>query len=409
MSATEQTTDTRQAALDAIDAARDTILRVADTIHANPELGFEEHMASKLLCDTIETFGFDVERGAGGVETAFVAKKGDGDGPVIGILAEYDALPNLGHGCGHNLLAGSTLAAAIGLGAVIDQLGGQVQYIGTPAEEGGGGKCLLIDAGVFEGVDVALSSHHTGDETSVAVEPMEGTCLAVAHRNFEFFGKTAHAAADPHEGVNALNAVIHLFTGLDALRQHVTPDVRIHGIITHGGDAPNVVPGYAAATFLFRAGKRETVEDLVRKAEAIANGAALMTGATVKISAASPDYADMRPSYTIGKVLQAQLPVVDLPEQPARAAKEPQNGPGSYSTDLGNVSHVCPTATISFAISETPIRGHSQEVVDASISDLGRDNAIKTGKGLALGAIELLQNTDLLKQAQDEHKAAMAK
>ena len=409
MSTTRAAVDVKQEAIEAIDAARDTILRVADTIHANPELGFAEHMASKLLCDTIETFGFAVERGAGGVETAFVATKGPGNGPVIGILAEYDALPNLGHGCGHNLLAGSTLAAAIGLGAVIDQLGGEVRYIGTPAEEGGGGKILLIDAGIFDDVDVALSSHHSGDETSVATEPLEGTCLAVAHRNFEFFGKTAHAAADPHEGINALNAVIHLFTGLDALRQHVTPDVRIHGIITHGGDAPNVVPGYASATFLFRAGKQETVEELVQKAEAIANGAALMTGATVKISAASPDYADMRPSYTIGRILQEQLPLVDLPENPPADKKEPQNGPGPYSTDLGNVSHVCPTATISFQISETPIRGHSQEVVDASISDLGRGNAIKTGKGLALAAIEVLQNPDLLKQAKAEHKATMAK
>ena len=399
----------RQAVYDAVLAAiereRGAILDVADAIHANPELALEEHAAAARLAETCERYGFAVERGSGGLPTAFTARRhGIGPGPAVALLAEYDALPGLGHGCGHNLLAGSTLAAAVGLAAVIDRLPGEVLLIGTPAEEAEGGKIRLIEAGAFAGVDIALSSHHGGNETRVAVRAPQGTCLAVAHLRFAFHGRTAHAAADPHEGINALNAVIHCFTGLDALRQHVTPDVRIHGIVTDGGRAPNVVPDFAAAEFLVRAASVEAVDAVVARAVAVAEGAATMTGATLELSRPSPTYADVRPNYALGRLLRSKLAAVGLPERDPDGRHHNQTGPGAYSTDLGNVSRLIPTATISFAISETPIRGHSLDVVNASISPLGRENALKTGKALALAAVDLLADPALVEEARAEFR-----
>jgi amidohydrolase len=388
--------------LAAIDRERDVILGVADAIHANPELAMEERFAANVLVETCERYGFAVERGTGGVETAFKARKsGAGPGPAVAFLAEYDALPGIGHGCGHNLLAGSTLTAAIGLAAVMERLPGQALLIGCPAEEAQGGKILMIEGGAFDDVDVALSSHHGGDTTSVAITPPQGTCLAVSEVRFAYHGKTAHAAADPHEGINALNAVIHLFTGLDALRQHVTPDCRIHGIITDGGMAPNVVPDYAAALFYLRAGSREARDVLVERAIAVAEGAAAMTGARLEVSRPTPAYDDVRPNYALGRLLRSKLPVVGLDERDPRGTRH-QSGPGAYSTDLGNVSRKIPTATITFAISESPIRGHSIEVVESSISPLGRENALKTGMALALAGVDLLRNPAILAEARAE-------
>lgn len=389
--------------LGTINREREAILGVADTIHGRPELSMEEHFAAELLADTCERYGFTVERGAGGLETAFKArKKGSGAGPALALLAEYDALPGIGHGCGHNLIAGSTLAAAIGLAAVVDRLPGEVLLIGTPAEEKHGGKIIMIEAGAFADVDLALSSHHGGDATTVAVRPPQGTCLAVSHLRFAYHGKTAHAASDPHEGINALNAVIHLFTGLDALRQHVTPDVRIHGIITDGGLAPNIVPDYAAAEFYFRAASHEAVNAVIERAVKVAEGAAAMTGARLELDRAALPFHDVSPNYTMGRLLQSKLPVVDLAERDPDGSHANQSGPGPYSTDLGNVSRTVPTATITFAISETPIRGHSTEVVDCSISPLGRENALKTGMALALAGVDLLADPGLVEAARAE-------
>ncbi len=300
-------TRTRDALRDRVAGAIDEhgpgIISVADQIHKKPEIGYQEFFASQLLADELKRAGFDVEKPLGGLETAFRAtKRGKGPGPTVAVLAEYDALPNIGHGCGHNLIAASGLAAAIGLGAVMDEINGTFQIIGTPAEEGGGGKVKLIDAGVFEGVDAALMIHHAGPYTGSATQYPGGTCLAVSHVDFEFHGKPAHAAGDPYNGANALNGVIKLFTGIDAIRQHIKEDARIHGIITHGGDAPNVVPHYAAAKFFIRAADREYLAVLEKKVRQIAEGAALMTETTMEMRHAEPTCYDMRPSYVIGRV-----------------------------------------------------------------------------------------------------------
>jgi amidohydrolase len=391
--------DLREQVAGAIDEHAPGIISVAGQIHQRPEIGYEERFASQLLAEALRETGYEVEKPIGGVETAFRAtKRGKGPGPTIAVLAEYDALPGIGHGCGHNLIAGSGLASAIGLGAVLDQLDGAFQIIGTPAEEGGGGKVKLIDAGVFEGVDASLMVHHAGDRTGSATSYPGGTCLAVSHFNFVFHGKPAHAAGDPYNGANALNGVIKLFTGIDALRQHVRTDARIHGIITHGGDAPNVVPHRAAAAFYIRAGDRAYLEQLEEKVRKIADGAALMTETTVEISSGGPTCYDMRPSYPIGRRYEENMRAAGLE---VNARDQGQRGP--YSTDFGNVSYLMPAVTGSFAISHEPIPGHSQQVVDASCSDFGYDQLLKVSTAMAYTALDLLTDRDLLQAAKDEH------
>lgn len=389
--------------LAAIDAARGTILAVGDDIHAHPEIGLEEHHAADLLTSTIAGFGFEVERPVGGLETAFIARKrGRGAGPRIAFLAEYDALPGLGHGCGHNLIASSNLAAAIGLGAVIDRLDGDVLLVGTPAEENAGGKVIMIENGAFDDIDVALSSHHAGHETALPTSYPDGTCLAATGRRYRFHGRTAHAAGEPEQGINALNAVIMLFNGIDAMRQHVTPDVRMHGIVTDGGQAVNVVPDYAAAEFLFRAASREGVDALLARGDAIARAAAEMTGATLEIDDSAVGYDDMRPNYVLSQLVRDQLATVGLEETERPAA----SGPGAYSTDLGNVSRRMPTVGLSFAISEVPINGHSKDVVEGSISEMGRENALRTGRALALAGMELLADPAVYREVCEEFERA---
>ncbi|MBA2454603.1 MAG: M20 family metallopeptidase, partial [Chloroflexia bacterium] len=382
----------------AIARERDHIVEVSETIRVNPEIQFEERMASNLLADHLREVGYEVQKPYCGMETAFRATKKSGrPGPTVVVLAEYDALNGIGHGCGHNLIAGSGLASAIGMAAVIEEIGGTFEVIGTPAEEGGCGKVIELEQGAFDNVDAALMIHHAGHLTGAATEWPLGTSLAVTGMDFEFFGKPAHSAADPYNGVNALNAVIKLFTGIDALRQHVTMDARIHGIITHGGDAANVVPEHAAAKFFVRAASRAYMNELVAKVKNVAEGAALMTGCEVKITQDREMY-DMRPSYVIGNVYQKNMQEAGLDVSQGRTTR------GFASTDFGNVSYKVPSVTGSFAISMEPIPGHSQQVVDASGSEFGYDQFIKVSTAMTLTALDLMTDPELIKAAWDAHE-----
>lgn len=387
----------RERVKQAIQDERGHVVEVAETIRINPEIGYEERMASQLLADHLKEAGFKVEKPYKGIETAFRAtRKGAGDGPTIAVLAEYDALAGIGHGCGHNLIGGSGLAAALGLGAVIDELNGTVVIMGTPAEEGGAGKIRLAEAGAFDDIDAALMIHHAGDRSGAALEWPQGTCLAVQGLKVQFFGKPAHAAADPYNGVNALNALIKTFTGIDALRQHIRMEARIHGIITHGGDAANVIPHHSAGEFLVRADTRDYVDELVGKVKNIAQGAALMTGCEVEIEDGTMHY-DMRPSYVLGRAYHDNMADVGIDLSHGR------EGRGMHSTDFGNVSYLIPSITGSFAISKTPIPGHSQQVVDASGSEFGYDQYVKVSTAMALTVLDMLTNPELLQQAKDAH------
>ena len=390
----------------AVEASRDDLIRISRDIHAHPELNYQEHHAADLLSDTLERNGFAVERGVGGVETAFrgTVQGGKGNGPTVAILVEYDALPEIGHGCGHNLIAISTLGAGLGAKEALDSLPGRLVVIGTPAEEGGGGKVRLLEAGVFKDVDIALSSHPASNRTAIPTDiPMdESWSLAMVGYRYQFHGKAAHAAVMPHEGINALNSVIHLFTGIDALRQHLRDDTRIHGIITDGGTAPNVVPEFAAANFMLRCRDRDYLKDvIVEKVRQVAEGAAQITGARLEIQPYYPFYENVIPSAALAGAARSNADVVEMHiDEPLPGRR----GSGA-STDFGNVSQVIPSFAMTFAVSEQPVPGHSQAMTKAAISDLGHANALGVAKTLALTACDLLVDPDLLKAVRTEFEA----
>ncbi len=242
----------------AVDARAEELRALSLRIHAHPEVAFEEVQASGWLCELLEASGFAVARGIADMPTAFRAVAGSGT-PVVAVLAEYDALPGIGHGCGHNIIATAAAGAGIGLRAVIDELGGTVQVIGTPAEEVYGGKAQMIRAGAFGGIDAAMMVH-PGTRDAVFTR-----ALACAELRVEYFGREAHAAAQPEKGINALEALILAYNGINALRQHIRRTARVHGVITDGGQAPNIVPGHATASFLVRAEDNEYLEELKRR------------------------------------------------------------------------------------------------------------------------------------------------
>ena len=387
----------------AINSARPELVDLALDIHAHPELNYQEKHAAQLLSETLQKHGFQVELGAGGVETAFTAslKGGAGDGPTVAVIAEYDALPDIGHGCGHNLIAMAAIGAGLGLKANLENLPGRVMVIGTPAEEGGGGKIRMLDAGVFEGVDVILSSHPSSNRTVIPTDiPMgESWSLAMVGYRYIFHGKATHAAAAPHEGINALNGVIHLFTGIDALRQHLREDVRIHGIITDGGRAPNVVPEFAAANFMLRCRDRDYLSEVVvGKVLQAAEGAAAMTGSRLEVEEYYPFYENVRPNAVIAGLLldNAGLAGLNLDEPlPGRQGS-------AASTDFGNVSQAMPAYELRYAVSEQPVASHSREMTETAISEHALSAAINVAKALTLTACDLLLDSTLLPAARAE-------
>ncbi len=392
-----------ETATKAIDAAREELFGIALDIHAHPELNYQEFYAAKLLSDTLEAHDFAVERGIGGVETAFRAtlEGGAGDGPTVAVLAEYDALPEIGHGCGHNLIAMAGLGAGLGVQANMKNLPGRLVVIGTPAEEGGGGKIKLLEAGVFDGVDICLSSHPSSNRTIIPQDiPMdESWSLAMVGFRYIYHGKAAHAAAAPEEGINALNSLIHLFTGIDALRQHLREDTRIHGIITDGGLAPNVVPEFAAANFMLRCRDRNYLSDvIVGKVLKIAEGAALITGATLEVEPYYPFYENVLPNAVLAENFRANAEAVGMRIDAPTGGRR---GSGA-STDFGNVSQVLPSLELRYAVSETPVPSHSRQMTETAITETALSSALNVAKVLSLTAGDFLRDPARLKEAQAE-------
>ena len=388
----------------AIETSKTDLFDLSKDVHAHPELNYEEYYSSNALAGFLEQRDFHVERGVGGVETAFRATipGGAGDGPTIAVLAEYDALPEIGHGCGHNLIAMAAMGAALGLQANAVNLPGRVEIIGTPAEEGGGGKIRLLEAGVFDGVDATLSSHPFSNRTIVpAVSPKgESWSLAMVGYRYIYHGRAAHAAAAPEAGINALNAVIHLFTGIDALRQHLRDDVRIHGVITDGGTAPNVVPEFAAANFMLRSRSGQYLSDeVVGKVRQVAEGAAAMTGARLEVEEFYPFYENVQPNLTLAQAVGSNLQALGV------RLDDPIPGrPGSgASTDFGNVSQVMPAYELRYAVSETPVASHTRDMCETAITDYALSSALQVAKALSLTAADLLRDATLVEEAKTEY------
>ncbi|MBI2153627.1 MAG: M20 family metallopeptidase [Candidatus Rokubacteria bacterium] len=377
----------------AVDGLADELESLSHRIHANPELGYQEVKASGWLSEFLAAKGFKVEKGVAGVETAFRATIETGEGPTIAILCEYDALPGIGHACGHNVIATSGAGAGAALAAVRGQLPkGRIQVVGTPAEEGGGGKMKLIEGGVFKDVDCAMMIH--GLDRNV----LHADLLGIVRVNFDFTGQAAHAAADPWQGVNALDAVIQTFNAISALRQQVRPDVRIHGIITNGGQAPNIIPEAASATFYVRAATLEYMWEVYRKVVACAEGAARATGAQLRTVQLPTIYEPMKRNETLLGVFKANLERLGVtPEAP-----DPNR---LGSSDIGNVSQVMPAIQPYIKIAENGTPIHSRAFAEAAVKPLARQGLVTAAKTLAMTTADLLADPALVRRAKDEFTA----
>lgn len=368
---------------------------IARDIHAKPEVSNYEFFACERLANQLKEEGFDVTIDVAGHRTAFEARyKSNKPGPTVVFLAEYDALPGIGHACGHNLFGATSSLAGAALKQVIDEVGGEIRVYGTPGEEGGengSSKGSFVREGFLDDVDFALCVHpgyqHTLSGPSLANDPVD----------VEFFGKAAHAAAQPWEGINALDAIIQVYNSANALREHLPTDVRIHGVITNGGVAANVVPEYASARFYLRALKRPTLNDVYQKFENIVKASALATGATYKFGLFQNSVDNTVNTPLFDKVYQKQLESLG---QTITQADSPVAG---GSTDVGNISQVIPTIQPSISISDEPIIGHSIGFKAASISEKGLASIELGAITLAQTALEIIQNPQLLKDIKEQH------
>jgi len=373
-----------------VDNHRDELCDLTRKIHDNPELGFHEFKAVEWLTGLLESNGFGIERGIHGLDTAFRASYGQ-DGPVIALIAEYDALPELGHACGHNIIATSSTGAAIAARLAVEQYGGKVVVIGTPAEELYGGKVTLAQKGAFSNLDAAMMVHPGGHD-SVVTE-----ALACQGLYIEFFGKASHAAGRPEAGINALEAMLQSFNAINSLRQHIRDKARIHGIITDGGQAANVVPAHSAGSFLVRAADEAYLAELKQKVLNCFMGAALSTGARLEYRWDELCYAPLLNNLTLGKLFVRNMRKI------GRRTRMVDPGKSFGSTDFGNVSQLVPG--IHASVSITSRRGvvtHSPQFAEAAVSEKGMQAMIDAAKTLAMTAADLLAEPDLLAKVKQE-------
>ncbi len=387
-------------ALTWVDKLRDEILFISEYLYRNPELGSEEFKAYNLLTGILKKHEFKVDEELLGMKTAFKASfKGMSEKPKIAFLAEYDALPGIGHGCGHNVIAATAVGAAIAISKVIHKINGEIIVIGTPAEEGNGpyagSKIMMVEKGIFNDIDAVLMMHPTsGGKASTRTE-----ALAVQSFRVVFRGKTAHAAANPELGINALNAVMIMFRGIDALRQHIRKDARIHGIILKGGEASNIIPDYAEARVSIRAADLEYFNILKEKVLNCIRGAAIMTETKYEVEEVGPLYREKKIYHKLADIVDRNLiehgfKLISMEELIRR-------GPVA-STDFGNVTQVVPAISASIPITNEIIPGHSKEFADATMTDEGRRRTILSTKVLVGSAMDLLLDEKLMKEVKRE-------
>ena len=363
--------DAKGAARERLERAFPELLGLSHRIHAHPELAFEEERAATWVAETLAAGGFAVDRGIGDLPTALVARAGSG--PLhIAFLAEYDSLPGIGHACGHNLIAAMAVGAGLAAARVADDVGLTVSVIGTPAEETGGGKVLLLERGAFDGVHAALMAH------PAPVDVVDPPMLAWSHFEVAYAGKAAHASAFPEQGVNALDALTVAQTAIGLLRQHLRPGDRVHGIVTCGGAAPNVVPDRTTASYMVRARHSEHLAEVRRRVERCFEAGALATGATLALRDLSPMYADVRHDADLGILYQRNAEAVGRRFVIPAALLERAAG----SSDMGNVSQVLPAIHPVIGIDSLPAVNHQPEFAAHCVT-AAADRAVHDG-GLAL-------------------------
>lgn len=385
------------------------ILEISHTIFKNPELGLSEFKASELLTAELKEHGFSVEKGVAGLATAFKASKGKLGEPTVGLIAEYDALPEIGHGCGHNIIAASAVGAAMGLSEFLDDFGGRLVVLGTPNEEGssaGGwvetklesqvrGKVEMVRAGCFSDIDAVMEIHpHIKTTPSARFQ-------ALTPVKITFTGKPAHAAVSPEKGVNALDAVILSFTAINALRQHLRSDARIHGIITEGGEAPNIIPEKASALFYLRASDRKYLDEVLIKFRKCAEGASLATGARLDFQRSPCTLESMLTNSILCKVFEKNLRELGVDVE--------ETGENEYlgSSDIGNVSVVVPTIHPLIAVGPKNLVLHSREFADAAVSESGDEALILATKAMAFTCVDLFSNKEIFRQMKMKHRASV--
>ena len=364
---------------------KEPLVAMSDYICAHPELGNEEYQAVAILTTFLKEHHFIVESPVVNLDTAFTAVyDSQKPGLSVAFLCEYDALPGVGHGCGHNMIGVMSAGAGVLLSKIIAEIGGKVYVFGTPAEETNGAKVPMAAAGLFDQMD-AVMMVHPADFTMES-----GTSLAMEALQFDYYGQTAHAAADPEAGINALNAVIQLFNGIDAMRQHVTSDARIHGVITKGGVAANIVPDEASAQFYLRAATKEYLAVVKEKVLNIAEGAALMTGATLKVSNYELSYDDLKTNQVLSQAFSDNLRQLGITEILPKIN-------ASGSVDIGNISNIVPTIHPYIGITDQQLTSHTKEMAAATLTDLAHERLLIGTLALAYTGYDVLAGQIKLK------------
>lgn len=365
----------------AVQRRADELCALSRSIHAEPELAFAEYRSAAKVADLVEAEGFEVERAVGGLETAFTATYGAGS-LVIGLCAEYDALPEIGHACGHNIIAAASTGAALALREVADRLDLTIKLVGTPAEESGGGKVLLLERGVFDDVAMAMMVHPAPDETCAC------TSLAITDLRLRYTGAAAHAAAAPHKGRNAADALTVAQVAVGLLRQHLQPHQMVHGIVTHGGAAPNVIPADTSALYYIRALDVESLRQLETRVRDCFRAGAVATGCTHEVTQVSPVYTELDPDPWLAAAYRAAI--TGLGRSPLNPEDEQKRQTGS--TDMGNVSRALPAIHPTIAIDCGDAVNHQPEFAAACASP-SADRAVCDG-ALALALTGLAAATD---------------
>lgn len=374
-----------------VDARSDSLKSLARAIFSYEETAFQEVRSSRALADYLEKAGFEVEWGMAGMETAFVARYGRGR-PHIGLMGEYDALPEVGHACGHNMIGTISAGAAVAIkeSGCLEGREGTILFLGCPAEEHGGGKVLLDGAGVFNGLDAAMIIHPASTSTGYDIS------FAIKRLFVEFFGKAAHAAAAPHKGVNALDAMLSFFNGIALMRQQMTERTRVHGIILNGGQSFNTIPDYTKAEMGIRALRMEEVLELETRLDAVAEGSARSTGCTVKVTQAEPPQPEVYVNVPLARTLDANY---------ARVGEKTTMrtyGQGVGSTDVGIVTHRVPGIQGYINITAgASIPTHSREFAAAASSEYGYEAMLRATKALALTAFDLFDDPGLLREVRE--------
>lgn len=379
----------------AVDAMREELLALSHAIHGEPELALEEYKAAAWLTSAVEAHDIPVQREAFSLKTGYAAEFGKDGGPVIAILSEYDALPGIGHACGHNVIAMAGYGAAMALSKLNGKLPGRVRYLGTPAEERFGGKEIMARVGAFDGVDAAMMIHPSN--LNLITMP----CIAISEVEVVYHGKSAHASAMPYRGLNALDAVVTAYQSIAQLRQHIKQTERIHGIITDGGLAANIVPERAGCRFYVRAADAHELAPLKKRVHACFEAGALATGCRAEIHWGITDYLDMKTNWPMAKSFERNLeslgreffPMSDIP-------------PGyAGSTDMGNVSHRVPSIHPMLAVAPTNVIIHNPEFARWAASEEGDAAIIDGAKSMAFTALDLMCDAQLMAVVQSDFAA----